>query len=503
MASNTPGKRKPSLEELKAIATSKAPRVPPPASPPPGIKGTPPLPVGKPVSVQKGVQRTVSMTELEKNAMRRLGISEGDPIPEDVADIVAQYQAELASIGKEARQPVLPADPSTKPLKVNTVQLADLPPEKQAEVKNQVRQMLDAQNAAKAEREAELRAARMPKGVAEAMAVAEATSASARRTPQLKRQPPPEVVVDDDLAAYERLTGDISEEKAALFAAHDENKAATNRPSGPPMRKAKPISPEPARPEPAQQKSVKAQFDDQILAMMAEDGITFGEPEATPSAPSAPEEKETPPEEPAASEVPDLGAEQVQTHCPHCKADLGQPETPEPPYGDKMAFLHSVLGQKNYAREYQLFGGAVSVTFRTLTSKELDACFALAYDERQNGVLRSEYDFWERANRLRMVLMVQKLKSDEFFYTMPDGLSRETSPFASVFWEDADIPMRSEKPAVGTFHLAEVYDWVMTNVFRTEQLNRMVSNECQKFNRLVNKMEAMVDTPDFWQATAE
>lgn len=165
-----------------------------------------------------------------------------------------------------------------------------------------------------------------------------------------------------------------------------------------------------------------------------------------------------------------------------------------------MAFLHSLLGQKSFVKEYELFGGTVTVTFRTLTTQELNACYAVAVVERNRGDLINQMEFWERVNRLRLVLSLLSLNTAETTTALPDGLSRATNKRASSYWEDQNMPERTGPDDYGIVHIEK---WVLDNVLCTESLNRTVSNAANKFNRLVSKMEVMVDNSDFWKATEE
>lgn len=184
----------------------------------------------------------------------------------------------------------------------------------------------------------------------------------------------------------------------------------------------------------------------------------------------------------------------VVTHCPHCEWPMDIPDIPEPEYVEKMSFLQSILGQKNYNKEYPLFGGVIKVIFRTLTTQEIDTVYKQVYRERVLGQLPTEPDFWERINRLRLYLQLQTIKSSEFLHDLPDGLSVETNPHATSHWKFDNLPPEETVLPYIEAHILEA-------VLPTESLNRIVTQTCNRFNRLVAKMEALVDNSDFWQKT--
>jgi hypothetical protein len=120
---------------------------PPPASPPvevrpeiklPGLKGQAPLPIGKVTAVPNP---HLKPAELEK--LKSLGYQEGDPLPADIASLVAQLEADaLADVAADHSPDV---DPATPPLDPQTVDIESLTPAKQAEFRDKVKEMIAKQ----------------------------------------------------------------------------------------------------------------------------------------------------------------------------------------------------------------------------------------------------------------------------------------------------------------------------------------------------------------------
>jgi hypothetical protein len=191
------------------------------------------------------------------------------------------------------------------------------------------------------------------------------------------------------------------------------------------------------------------------------------------------------------------------THCPHCQWDLSIPDMAEPPYADKMSFLHCMIGDKPYLKEIPLFGGAVVVTLRTLTTKEIDRIYGQAYKDRQDGKLPNELDYWERINRYRLMLQLQSFRSNGangFSKDLPDGYSQATNPTATGFWVTAE---QEGNMSPGETGLPDIEAWLVDEVLKTEAVFRVVNNACNQFNRLVARLEAMADNTDFWKPTGE
>ena len=47
----------------------------------------------------------------------------------------------------------------------------------------------------------------------------------------------------------------------------------------------------------------------------------------------------------------------------------------------------------------------------------------------------------------------------------------------------------------------QIEEYVLTKVLKTEHLQRVIGHTCNKFNRLVSKLEASVDNENFWNET--
>jgi len=192
----------------------------------------------------------------------------------------------------------------------------------------------------------------------------------------------------------------------------------------------------------------------------------------------------------------DTGLESRKS-CPHCNWPLHLPDPVEPEYGEKMAFLHSMLGHKPYRRTIHLLGGQLRVTFRTLMTRELDVCYEQLSKDVAKNKLMSQIDHMEQLSRYRLCLQLSRIETTEgVMIDLPEALNKEAVPNAQSVWE---VDEGDDDDTA----LPQIESYIMTNVLATESLVRVLGSECGHFNRYVAKMEAMVNNPDFWQRTAE
>ena len=217
----------------------------------------------------------------------------------------------------------------------------------------------------------------------------------------------------------------------------------------------------------------------------------------TPAAPVAVIEPEKPaaePEKPAEETENDANAPSL-THCPNCKHDLSQPTVAEPSHFEKQTFLQSVLGQKAFLKDYTLLGGALRVTFRTLTTQEVDAIYSHVLWMQQKGEIDNSGDYWEMVNRYRFYLQLVRLESSQFQVDLPEGLKPACNSAAKTFYT---LPEPKSPRDQG---LGAVEEYILHEVIKTEMLQRALSNTCNNFNRLVAKLEVLIDNSDFWNRT--
>lgn len=224
--------------------------------------------------------------------------------------------------------------------------------------------------------------------------------------------------------------------------------------------------------------------------------------EATPAS-ELPLAEESEPEEPEPEGQAGDTSSTIQPICAHCGWNQENPVIEEPSSIEKVAFLQSVLGMKPFKKTMSLFAGNLNVTFRTLTVKEIDKIYSAAYAAQQLGEISTAADYYEYINRLRVHIQLLSVKGTAvaLHHQLPDGLDEQSNKTANEHWETF---LKSKKVYDEDTNLPlQVQKYVIEHVLATEQLMRVVTFECQKFNRLAAKLEARVDDSDFWKGTEQ
>lgn len=182
------------------------------------------------------------------------------------------------------------------------------------------------------------------------------------------------------------------------------------------------------------------------------------------------------------------GADQpLIVECPRCGWDLKEPDPVQPSMVDKQSYLMATAGGMLFQREYELFGGRMSVTFRELRPYEADEVFKQAYHERSEGKIQNPQEFFETLMRLRICLQLVVLVN-------ADGANH----FPSELKEWRGQPDKGEVTI-----LPKVLEKIYKEAIRTESLNRVLSKALGHFNRMVNKLEENWYRPDFWEETEQ
>ena len=439
--------------------------------------------------VVKGDKKQPSLTPHELAQLKQTGWTEGEPIPDNVemARRVAIAQSEI---------PISPVDPNTPALNVETVDITQLDPEKQAKIMEIMKETMAPHAETTApppdQRSTSLADVLSAPSASEAKQIADAPSVASQAIPGWKPPgqpsyqpavptPQSQAVSSVPRAAQSQAQIDIDMPTA--------NQAMTNT--------ATPKMAMPGQPVPASTQSSATEAD---VANVAEPHPATSTEVEQPSP-----ETEPPPSEAAGPSQPsttlDTGLDKVLQDCPNCGFNLSMPAIPEPGRQEKQAFLQSILGQKAFIKDYILMGGAVRVVFRTLPTTEIDIIYKQVHYEREKGLIPTVEDYWEKLNRYRVYLQTLKIEAgmngpDGFSHDLPAGYTKETSPHAESHWNfEVQDRRQTGLPLIETYFVTEV--------FKTEVFQRAVTHQCAKFNRLVARLEALIDNSDFWTKTEE
>lgn len=187
---------------------------------------------------------------------------------------------------------------------------------------------------------------------------------------------------------------------------------------------------------------------------------------------------------------PEAGFDPPLVRCPHCEWDLRIRDPIEVTDADKQRFLQGILGQVPFQKKYDVFGGAISTIYRSLTPEELDMCFEQAYRERQQGKYQSPDAYFEVINRYRLSLqLVSIVNNVDVTHIFPQNI------------DDWEKKLNSEKSSTGDLVVKRICEFMFKEVIRTESLNRVLGGLGGQFNSLVAKLEANSHNSDFWSTT--
>jgi hypothetical protein len=185
--------------------------------------------------------------------------------------------------------------------------------------------------------------------------------------------------------------------------------------------------------------------------------------------------------------APNSTTAELRTHCRHC----GWPSDMDditPTDEDKYLFLQSALGHRRFLKEFTFLGGALKVIFRTLKSSETD----MALEQVRHDVLAEKIttqDAWfSRVKDYRFAMSVDSIS------TAGVGLAN-VPEIGSV-----NYPPRTD----GQTHLVDYHEQFIAQVMPVEQVRRGVGQAFERFQRIVDHLEAHMDDkgPDganFWK----
>lgn len=366
----------------------------------------------------------------------------GRPVAVNAATLTPKERADLEAIGwkpgmaipsnlaewidkakKEATDPNLmppPTDPATAPLKMpEIIDIKDLPESKRLELE-QVLQQAELQR-----KQMQQEAASMPQqpaqGVAEAIRAAEG---GARR-----------IEIDDDVS---------------------------NQPPKPPQK-----------PVPDLNKPIRQQLQEKQDYARAQEEYAAAQAQAAESKP-----------EPGTSTTPQPVAETApeRKQCPNCSWDLNSDDVIDISDQDRQNFLAATLGGKPFQKVFEMLGGSLQITIRSLQYAEVDACYRQCYDDRNNNQIANTNDFIEQLNRYRLCLQLVEIRSGEDLIRFPESLEA---------WGGTGDHQS----------LPAIFEQVFGDALKSETMTRMVTKCMARFNRVLARLEANCDNENFWKAT--
>lgn len=381
-------------------------------------------------------------TDWTRQQLYKLGWKDGDPIPGDFANRIAEVQREIEDERAGAKHDL---PPDFKPPRMKLVNIDDLPPEKQAEMRQYLTdyKVQLQEQAQQAVRDAELDAkyANAGPGVREAAAVA--AEATARYAAQRGGG-----IIDDRLPV------------------------ATQ-----------PVQPQVKLPEDRQYggaQGISPAFGKLEQAQAAYQASLHPQPAPTPAAP-APAQEESP-----------TGAAPTVTHCPRCEWPVDKAFTADPTDHDILVFKAAMLdpsGKARFRKEYRLMDGAFRIRFRGLTNQETRMLKQqLRYDVLA-GKIYGDGEFFAEMMEYRLCLSTEQLSMDAETVDIP--------PIDEIGYDPPPAGSPPETP------LAKLREWFHKEVCPSESLIRVLRVQHHEFQRTTEYLETKSATdPNFSKGIA-
>jgi hypothetical protein len=222
--------------------------------------------------------------------------------------------------------------------------------------------------------------------------------------------------------------------------------------------------------------------------VIVDDRDENGNPSAAEVAAKPPAVEEKPDPEPATEAPADNPKDAIDpalvVFCPRCGWDKRLKFDIVPTDREKEDFLATLLGGVRFKKKYELFGGRIVVTFRSLLAEENKLIYRqLVLDQQQNKVA-TETEWFVQMMDYRLACSLESVadKSGKVLTVIP---TLDEMPFEP----NKDEPLATSLP--------KQLDLINKNMAQ-EATRRLVGTHLRQFQRLVEALEAMALEPNFW-----
>lgn len=191
------------------------------------------------------------------------------------------------------------------------------------------------------------------------------------------------------------------------------------------------------------------------------------------------------------------------THCPNCHCQLSAAMA-DPSEEDQDLYLQAWLAERPFQKTYTILGGQVQVTYRALTTREIDLMHRQIFRENRRQEM-SEFDLTERILRLRLCTQLLRVRSPSFDHELHPAVAPEVYPGASSYWFEGPLHLpekEDDESAKGDTPLLAIERHVMNNVLRSENIHKALLQLCTEFNRLSGRLDILVRAPGFFLPAA-
>lgn len=190
--------------------------------------------------------------------------------------------------------------------------------------------------------------------------------------------------------------------------------------------------------------------------------------------------------EPAKEQIIAIPAEEPKpaaVFCPRCGWDARMKFDIVPTNRDKEDFLSTLLGGQRFRKKYELFGGKVVVTFRSVLAEENKLIYRQLVLDQAVDKVRTEAEWFVQLMDYRLACALDTITNDsgKVLAEMPE-LVMPTGPIDT----DGQTPIVAQ------------LDIINKNILAQEATRRLVGTHLRQFQRLIESLEAMALEPSFW-----
>lgn len=172
-------------------------------------------------------------------------------------------------------------------------------------------------------------------------------------------------------------------------------------------------------------------------------------------------------------------------NCPRCNWALST-KMIEPSHEDKLTYVTAILGDQSFCKEYSLYGGKLTVGFRQIATDRSDLAFQQVAHEIRIGLLSE--------NTYRQLMVYRMLLSLNYIAVgdqTPVDFSGAVDRFIDS--DDGEIKQTDVLPVI----LSRLQK---TEPLKSESIWRACREAFERFNTLLDDLDARADSPDFWRA---
>lgn len=196
-----------------------------------------------------------------------------------------------------------------------------------------------------------------------------------------------------------------------------------------------------------------------------------------------PVEETKPEEESTVKDVPEFKPT-VIAYCPRCGWDMRQKFEVTPTDRDKEDFIATLLGGSRFKKKYEMFGGKIIITFRSLLAEENKLIYRQLVLDQQINKVATEAEWFVQMMDYRLACSLETIADRKGKVIASIPLLEEMS------WDGKkDEPLATPLPKqleLVNQHLAQ------------EATRRLVGTHLRQFQRLLEGLEAMALEPSFW-----